>query len=152
MKDRKLKIIFICRRNSCRSQMAEGWARKLRGDMFDAYSAGLEAGALDPRAVEAMREAGVDISGQKSKQLDILKAINFDLAVTVCGAGEGQCPAFAGGAARLHAPFDDPPLLARGAKTEEEAWGHYRRVRDEIKAYVENLSALLRGRAWRKNS
>ncbi len=137
----KLKVLFLCTGNSCRSQMAEGWARALRSGTIEAYSAGIEAHGLNPMAVRVMAEAGVDISGQRSKKVDELSAEDFDLVVTVCGRANEACPAWLGGKAKgVHAGFDDPPALARGAKTEEEALAHYRRVRDEIRAYVEKLS------------
>ena len=123
--------------------MAEGWAHKLKGDVFEAYSAGFESRGLDPRAVKVMFEAGVDISGQKSKLIDKVKAIPFDFVVTVCGSAYEQCPVFTGRAKVLHVGFDDPPVIARMARTEEEALTHYRRVRDEIRQFVESLPDAL---------
>jgi arsenate reductase len=143
-KQKRQKILFLCRRNSCRSQMAEGWTRKLKGNVLEAYSAGFESGVLDRLAVKVMREAGVDISGQRSKLIDAVKALPFDFVVTVCDSANEQCPVFTGKAKKIHAGFDDPPLLARTVKTEEEALAHYRRVRDEIKSFVENLPDALR--------
>jgi len=138
MKDR-LKILFLCTGNSCRSQMAEGWARKLKGDVIEAFSAGIETHGLNPNAVKVMAEAGVDISQQHSKHVDELKGVAFDYVVTVCDNAHESCPLFPGKAKVVHVGFDDPPELARKAKTEQEAWDHYRRVRDEIRAFVENL-------------
>lgn len=135
----KLKVLFLCTGNSCRSQMAEGWARHLKGAMIEAYSAGIEVHGLNPRAVAVMAEAGVDISGQRSKHVDELKNIPFDLVITVCGHAHEQCPVFPGSTTVRHVGFDDPPALARGAKTEEEALVPYRRVRDQIRAFVETL-------------
>ncbi len=136
----KLKILFLCTGNSCRSQMAEGWARALKADAIDAYSAGIETHGLNPRAVRVMAEAGVDISGQRSKTVDDMAHVDFDCVVTVCGHANETCPMWLKGKARVvHVGFDDPPALARGAATEEEALGHYRRVRDEIRAFVESL-------------
>ena len=132
----KRKILFLCTGNSCRSQMAEGWARHLKGDTLDAYSAGIETHGLNPRAVRVMAEAGVDISGHRSKTVDELKDIPFDLVVTVCGHAHEHCPIFPGAAKIIHAGFDDPPALAKYAGTEEEALACYRRVRDEIRAFV----------------
>ena len=131
-----LKILFLCTGNSCRSQMAEGWARHLKGDLIDAYSAGIETHGLNPNAVKVMTEAGVDISRQSSKGLDELSEIKFDYVITVCGHADENCPMFSGETKVVHVGFDDPPKLAQGAKTEEEALGHYRRVRDEIKALI----------------
>jgi arsenate reductase len=139
----KLKILFLCTGNSCRSQMAEGWARTLKGDRLEAYSAGIETHGMNPRAVRAMQEAGVDISGQRSKKVGELKT-PFDYVVTVCGHAHEQCPVFPGQTKVVHAGFDDPPRLAAGATTEEEALSHYRRVRDEIRAFVETLPESLR--------
>ena len=142
MTERK-KVLFLCTGNSCRSQMAEGWARHSRGDVIDPYSAGLEAHGLNPNAVKVMAEAGVDISGQRSKTLDDIKDVNFDYVVTVCDHAHETCPWFPAKAKVVHVGFDDPPRLAREAKTEEEALGHYRRVRDEIRSFVARLPEAL---------
>ncbi len=139
----KLKVLFLCTGNACRSQMAEGWARHLRGDVVGPYSAGIATRGLDARAVRVMAEAGVDISGQRSKHVDDLKDIPFDYAVTVCAHADENCPAFPGRTQVVHVGFDDPPGLARSARDEEEALGHYRRVRDEIRAFIETLPASL---------
>ncbi len=136
----KIRVLFLCTGNSCRSQMAEGWARAIRAGDFDAWSAGTEPKAVDPRAVKVMAEAGVDISRHRSKHIDELRDVDFDVAVTVCDNAREHCPFFPGGVTRLHASFDDPPVLARGASSEEEALSHYRRVRDEIRRFVETLS------------
>jgi len=82
---KKRKILFLCTGNSCRSQMAEGWARHLKGDVIEPYSAGIETHGLNPKAVQVMAEAGVDISGHQSKNLDELNDVPFDYVVTVCG-------------------------------------------------------------------
>jgi arsenate reductase len=140
----KLKVLFLCTGNSCRSQMAEGWARALRGDVMEPYSAGIETHGLNPLAVKVMDEAGVDISMQRSKHLDELKDITLDYVITVCDQANETCPLFPGPVKRLHVSFDDPPRLAKNAKNEKEALGHYRRVRDEIRRYVETLPVLLR--------
>ena len=140
---RKPNVLFLCTGNACRSQMAEGWARHLKGDLMEAYSAGIEPRGLDPRAVQAMAEAGVDISAQRSKHLDELKGIAFDYVVTVCGHARQRCPAFPGTARLVHVEFADPPRLAGGAADEAEALAHYRRVRDEIRAFVESLPGSL---------
>ncbi len=135
----KPKILFLCTGNSCRSQMAEGWARHLKGDALEPYSAGIETHGLNPNAVKVMAEAGVDISHHHSKTLNDLKDIPFDYVVTVCASAHETCPIFPGKAKVVHVGFDDPPKLAKDAKTDEEALGHYRRVRDEIRAFVETL-------------
>lgn len=135
----KCKILFLCTGNSCRSQMAEGFARALRGDRIEPRSAGLEARGLDPRAVQVMREAGVDIAAQRSKAVDEVMGEPFDWVVTVCGHARETCPVFPGGARAVHRGFDDPPRLTGGARSEEEALAHYRRVRDEIRVFIESL-------------
>ena len=132
----KLKVLFLCTGNSCRSHMAEGFARQLRGGEMEAYSAGVEPQGMNERAVRVMREAGVDISKQRSKHVDELHDVQFDYVITVCDHANETCPAFGGKTRRIHVGFDDPPRLARSARNEEEALNHYRRVRDEIKAFV----------------
>ena len=122
--------------------MAEGWARALKGDRIEAYSAGIETHGLNPRAVQVMAEAGVDISNHRSKHVDEIMDIPFDYVVTVCGHANEHCPMFPGKAKVVHAGFDDPPALAKNAATEEEALNLYRRVRDEIKTFVERLPEL----------
>jgi arsenate reductase len=139
----KLKVLFLCTGNSCRSQMAEGWARCLKDDAIEAYSAGIAPHGLDPRAVQVMAEAGVDISGQHAKHLDEVKNIAFDCVVTVCDQAHESCPLFPGRTKVIHVGFDDPPALARQAKDAQEALGHYRRVRDEIRRFVESLPESL---------
>jgi len=139
----KIKVLFLCTGNSCRSQMAEGWARWLRGDLIEPYSAGVESHGLNPRAVKVMAEAGVDISIHRSKHLDEVRDIPFDYVVTVCDNANESCPVFPGNVKRLHVSFDDPPRLARNARTEDEVLGYYRRVRDEIRAFVERLPEAL---------
>lgn len=134
-----MKILFLCTGNSCRSQMAEGWARTIGGDAVEAYSAGLEAHGLNPRAVRAMEEAGVDITGQRSDTIDTLLHLDIDLVVTVCGHAHETCPVFPRDAEILHAPFDDPPALAAGIEDDEAAMAPYRRVRDEIRATIFDL-------------
>lgn len=137
---RKLKVLFLCTGNSCRSQMAEGWAHALKGDVIEAYSAGIETHGMNPNAIKVMAEAGVDITGQHSKKADELINVPFDVVVTVCGHANETCPMWLGSKARVvHVGFDDPPKLAKTAKTEEESLGHYRRVRDEIRRFVAGL-------------
>lgn len=139
----KIKVLFLCTGNSCRSQMAEGWARALKGDCIEAYSAGIETHGLNPNAVKVMAEAGVDISGHNSKLLSELEGVKFDYVVTVCGHAHETCPMFPAKAKVVHAGFDDPPKLAAALNTEEEKLNCYRRVRDEIKAFVEELPEIL---------
>ena len=139
----KIKVLFLCTGNSCRSQMAEGWTRRLKNDLIEPYSAGIETHKLNSNAVKVMAESGVDISGQHSKHIKELENVTFDWVVTVCDHANENCPVFPDKAHRLHAGFDDPPRLARTSGSEEEAMGHYRRVRDEIRAFVERLSHAL---------
>ena len=135
----KLKVLFLCTGNSCRSQMAEGWARHLRGDLVEAYSAGVEPHGMNPLAVQVMSEAGVDISGHRSKHVNELAGVPFDYVVTVCDHANENCPLFPGKTKVVHIGFDDPPRLAKDTRSQEEALGHYRRVRDEIRSFIERL-------------
>ncbi len=137
--EEKLKVLFLCTGNSCRSQMAEGWARELKSDQIEPYSAGVEPHGLDPRAVAVMAEAGVDISGQRSKHVEELADMDFDYVVTVCDSAREACPVFPGKTRMVHKSFEDPPRLAADAPTEKEALAHYRRIRDQVRAYVETL-------------
>ena len=137
--NRKRRILFLCTGNACRSQMAEGWARHLKGDGLEAWSAGTVPRGLDPRAVRVMAEAGVDISRHRSKAVAEVLGRAFDYVVTVCDRAHEACPTFPGGTRVAHVGFDDPPALAEGAATEDEALAPYRRVRDEIRAFVETL-------------
>ncbi len=139
----RLRLLFLCTGNSCRSQMAEGWARALKGDAIEPYSAGIQKHGLNEHAVTVMREAGVDIAGHVSKTLDDLSTVTFDYVVTVCGHAHETCPMFAGDAKVIHRGFDDPPKLAAAEATPDRALAHYRRVRDEIRAYVQTLPESL---------
>lgn len=135
----KPRILFLCTGNSCRSQMAEAWTRTLKGDQLDAYSAGIQPKGVDPRAIKAMAEVGVDISGQASKDIDSLGNLEFEYVVTLCDNARESCPFFPAKTKRMHKGFEDPPLLAAEAGNEEEAMVPYRRVRDEIKGFIESL-------------
>ena len=139
----RMKVLFLCTGNSCRSQMAEGWARSLKGDVIDAYSAGVEPQGMNERAVRAMAEAGVDLSGHRSKHVGEFEGVSFDYVVTVCDHAHESCPVFPGPTRVVHVGFEDPPRLAEHASTEDEAMGHYRRVRDQIKNFVERIEAAL---------
>ena len=132
-------ILFLCTGNSCRSQMAEGWTNYLKKDEFKAYSAGIAPKGIDPRAEKVMAESGVDISGQDSKDIDSLGDIEFDYVVTLCDNANEACPFFPAKTRVLHRGFDDPPKLAEGIQDEEEALKYYRKVRDEIKAFIDDL-------------
>jgi len=143
----KTRVLFLCTRNSCRSQMAEGWARHLHGDVTEPYSAGTDPGTVDPLAVRVMGEAGVDISGHRATDLQDLTDNDFDVVVTLCDDANENCPFFPEGTRTIHKGFDDPPKLAEGVEDEEEALTHYRRVRDEIRLFVDELSgSLVNGR------
>ncbi len=143
----KLKIMFLCTGNSCRSQMAEGWAHTLKSDLLSPYSAGLETHGLNSNAVNVMAESGVDITNQKSENINDLLHIDFDVVVTVCGHAHETCPVFPANARIVHIGFDDPPKLARelaeAGASDEEQLDVYRRVRDEIKAFIEQLPSCL---------
>jgi arsenate reductase (thioredoxin) len=141
---RKLNVLFLCTGNSCRSQMAEGWARHLKDDEIEPCSAGIATHGLNPRAVRVMAEAGVDISGHRSQHVDEFADAAIDVVVTVCSHAHETCPVFPGQARVVHQGFDDPPALTRELSDEEEILAVYRRVRDEIRDFVaampENLS------------
>lgn len=140
----KRRVLFLCTGNSCRSQMAEGWANKLLRNTIEAYSAGTEPHPLNPLAVRVMQESGVDISHHQSKSLESLSGIHFDLIVAVCDNASKSCPIPPIGTKVVHAPFEDQPKLAQNAPNEEMALQHYRRVRDEIKNFALTLSSLFK--------
>ncbi len=136
---RKNLVLFLCSGNSCRSQIAEAWTRLLKSDALEAFSAGTEPRGLDVRAVTVMAEVGIDITGQSSKHLDQLGHLSFDYVVTLCSEAQENCPFFPARIGLVHVGFDDPPKLAENASTEEEALNHYRRVRDQIRSFVDGL-------------
>lgn len=133
---KKLKVLFLCTGNSSRSQMAEGWARAIKADSIEAWSAGTDPKDVNPKAIQVMAEAGVDISGQKSKHVESLMDIPFDFVITLCGDARDTCPIFPGDAKVVHHGFDDP---ARAEGSEEDVLAFFRRVRDEIREFVETL-------------
>ena len=135
---RKKKVLFLCTGNSCRSQMAEGFAKALAGDRWEVHSAGLEPAGLHPRALQVMREVGIDISGQASKPIDPEILLKVDLIVTLCGDAADRCPVTPPQVRRLHWPLEDP---ARTTGTEEEVLARFRQVRDEIRRRMESLFA-----------
>lgn len=139
----KLRVLFLCTGNSCRSQMAEGWTRHLKGDIIEPYSAGIETHGMDQHAVKVMAEAGVDLTGQRSKTLAEIGPVVFDLVVTVCGHANEHCPIFPGKTRVIHAGFEDPPRLTARLPDGEEKLAVYRRVRDEIRRFVETLPEFL---------
>ncbi|WP_462269622.1 arsenate reductase ArsC [Desulfobacter sp.] len=139
----KFKILFLCTGNSCRSQMAEGWTRKLKGDRIEAYSAGVETHGLNPNAVKVMAEAGVDISTHRSKRVDEFRDADLDAVITVCGHAHETCPYFPPRCKVIHVGFDDPPKMARElaatGESEDRQLDCYRKIRDEIRAFIEKL-------------
>jgi arsenate reductase len=143
----RLRILFLCTGNSCRSQMAEGWAKHLKADLIEPYSAGVIAHGMNDYVIRVMREAGVDISAQYSKTVDELPVKDFDFVVTLCDHAAQNCPVLPGRGVKVHMPFDDPPSLALSASTDEEALVPYRRVRDEIRRFIETLPQALTGKA-----
>jgi arsenate reductase len=145
MTEQRIRLLFLCTGNSCRSQMAEGWTRQLKGRDIEVASAGIEARGLDRRAVAVMREAGVDISRQRSTRVEELGERPFDYVVTVCDHASETCPVFPAGTAIVHIGFDDPPALVGESSTESDALAAYRRVRDEIRVFVERLPDSLPG-------
>lgn len=139
----KLKVLFLCTGNSCRSQMAEGWVRHLKGNALEPYSAGIETHGMNPHAVAVMAESGVDITKQYSKTPADIGQVDFDYVVTVCGHADEHCPNFPAKAKVVHVGFEDPPRLTKHLPDGEEKLSVYRRVRDEIRRYVESLPAAL---------
>lgn len=140
----KLKVLFLCTGNSCRSQMAQGWAQYLKGDIIQPFSAGIETHGLNPNAVKVMAEAGVDISAHYSKHLDELKDIKFDYIITVCDNANESCPVFPGKTKVIHHSFDDPPKLAEQITDTEKKLDCYRQIRDQIKSFIQTLPDSLK--------
>ncbi len=134
----KKNIMFLCTGNSCRSQMAEGFARKYWGHEFNVYSAGTKKHGMNERAMKVMNEIGIDISSQFSKTTAELPSVIFDLVVTVCDSAKEKCPYFPGGKI-VHNSFQDPPFLTKEMTDEEEILNVYRRVRDEIEIFIKNM-------------
>lgn len=126
----KKKILFLCTHNSCRSQMAEGIVNHYLGDRLQAFSAGTEATSVNPRAMETMREIGIDISRHRSKTLEEFAGESFDYVITLCGDANEKCPLFFGGVGRIHIGFADPSGVTG---SEEEIMKEFRRVRDDIR-------------------
>lgn len=141
----KKNIMFLCTGNSCRSQMAEGWGKSLKSDRYNFYSAGTKKHGLNPRAIQVMKEAGVDISHHESNTTNELPQVHMDFVFTVCSDAHENCPYFPGGKI-IHTGFDDPPRLTREMTDEEEILKVYRRVRDEIKKMVFNIEDYMDGK------
>ncbi len=139
----KVKILFLCTGNSIRSQIAEAWARHLKPDEIDAHSAGIAPCGLNSYAVEVMEEIGIDISDQESKHVDSLQHMDFDCVITLCSYAHDRCPIFPGKTKVIHVEFDDPIMLSQDDDMTDEILSRFRRVRDEIKAFVKELPAAL---------
>lgn len=135
MTNKKQRVLFVCTHNSARSQMAEGWLRHLAGNRFEAHSAGTEATAVRPLTIRAMAEAGIDISGQRSKTVEQYLGQPFDRVITVCDQAAEVCPVFPGGGERLHWSFPDP---SKATGSEDQQLAVYRQVRDAIRQRIEN--------------
>lgn len=138
-----MDVLFVCTGNSCRSQMAEGWVKALKGDILEPFSAGIQLHGLDPLAVAVMREAGVDISRQHAKLIQELADRDFDYVVTLCNDAAAKCPVVPGTGKRIHRAFDNPPVLAKNCRSEAESLAIYRRVRDEIRHFVSQMPGNL---------
>lgn len=144
MLQRKVKVLFLCTANACRSQMAEAWARHLKGDVIEPCSAGTKRHVVSGKAAAVMQEAGIDLTRHYSKSLDDLPDLDFDYVVTVCDNAAEACPVFPGHATVIHHGFDDPPKLAADETDEQRILDHYRRVRDEIRDFVQTLPEALK--------
>jgi len=136
----KIKLLFLCTGNACRSQMAEGWARHLKSDVIEAFSAGVMPAGVSTRAITVMDEAGVDISSQTSKHVDDYMAIDFDYVITLCDYASEKCPVFSGKTHVIHKPFEDP-TMAMGSP--EEVMAAFRKTRDLIREFIETLPESL---------
>lgn len=132
----KKRVLFLCTANSCRSQMAEGIINHFSGDRLEAYSAGTNASFVNPRAIEVLKEIGVDISNYRSKNLSEYDRQAFDYVITLCGDANENCPLYIGGTKKTHIGFDDP---AKATGAQDEIMSEFRRVRDEIKAKMEEF-------------
>ena len=144
---KKISVLFLCTGNSCRSQMAEGWTRALKSDTIDAYSAGVETHGLNPNAVKVMAEAGVDITGQRSKNISEFKDVHIDYVVAVCDHAAKTCPIFPQDCKVVRKLFNDPPKMAKEAaqrgESPEKQLDCYREVRDQIRDFVKTLPGSL---------
>lgn len=137
---KRLKILFLCTGNSCRSQMAEGWAGHLKSDVIEPYSAGISPTEINPRAIAVMREAGVDISSQEAKHVDKMSRTDFDYVVTLCDDARESCPVFRGKARLVHRSFEDPSFMEG---TEQQIMKAFRKLRDDIRAFIETMPESL---------
>lgn len=136
---KKKRVLFLCTGNSCRSQMAEGWTHHLHKETLEVYSAGVVKSGVDPKAIQVMSEAGIDIRGQWSKTIEELPMQDFDVVITLCDLAKESCPFLPGKYKQLHQSFDDPPSLTKGLDNEDEVLRNYKRVRDEIEKFISTL-------------
>lgn len=139
--NKKIKILFLCTGNSCRSQMAQGWAEFLKSDSIEAYSAGIMPCYVHPKAIEVMAEAGVDISNNSSKHISELAGIEFDYVITLCDSVNEHCPVLPGRTKHIHQSFTDPTAVIG---TIEDVMKAFRKTRDKIKIFVETLPDSLK--------
>ena len=145
--NKKISVLFLCTGNSCRSQMAEGWTRALKSDSIIAYSAGVETHGLNPNAVQVMKEAGIDITGQRSKNISEFKDVHIDYVVAVCDHAVKTCPVFPQDCKVIRKLFNDPPKMAKESaargESAEKQLDCYRAVRDQIRDFVKTLPESL---------
>ena len=144
LKSKKIKLLFLCTGNSCRSQMAEAWTRHLKNDTIEVYSAGVAPSGLDKNAVKVMAEKNIDISNHKSKNIHDYTDIDFDYIITVCGHAHETCPVVFSKSKIIHKGFDDPPQMAQKLTDKEKKLNCYRKIRDEIYEYVKTLPDALK--------
>src|SRR5262245_16992132 len=137
--NKKLRVLILCTGNSARSQMAEGLLRHAGRNHFEVYSAGTRASFVRPEAIQVMREIGIDISQHCSKNVDEFVGQEFDYVITVCDHANEVCPLFPGKTRRIHQSFEDPP--AAGVGTDEDRLTIFRRVRDEMREWLQTFSA-----------
>jgi len=137
----KIKVLFLCTGNACRSQMAEGWTRHLKSDVIEAYSAGVWPVGVSSRAIQVMAEAGVDISSHTSNHVDDFLEIDFDYVITLCDNARENCPVFSSRAKIIHKPFEDPTFVVGNT---DEIMRAFRRTRDQIREFVETLPESLK--------
>lgn len=135
----KKSVLILCTGNSCRSQMAEGFLRHFCGNRFDVYSAGSVPSRVNPVAVQVMQEAGVDISGHRSKHVDEFKGVPMDYVITVCDNARSSCPVYLGAAKKFHWPFPDPP---HDREFSPDVLREFRRVRDLIRERFSRLAEV----------
>ena len=138
--EEKIKVLFLCTGNACRSQMAEGWARHLKSDIIESYSAGVWPAGVSSRAMQVMAEAGIDISSQTSDHVDEFLDIDFDYVVTLCDNARQQCPVFSSNTRMIHRAFEDPTFVMGSSDTIMAA---FRQTRDQIRAFIEALPESL---------